>query len=296
MPSVAILDVRAVGTFDPKSVQGLSTLIASEATSLPLKIIAGSDLASIIGFERQKQLLGCADSGCLAELGGALGVEYLLSTEVAEVGGTWLLTAVLLDVAKGSAVKRVTKKTKKTADLVDLAGPTALEVLQSISQPTPSAAPEPPPKSAAPVLPPTSPEPASAPEPQSPDPAVTVAVASPEIRIEAPAAASSSKQRVVGYVLDGAGVALLAGGAVCGVLTMTSYNAAKEAKTVADQDAAKSRGKTTALAADVLYGVGAAALVVGLVVTFTAPSPSPAVSVSAGPVPGGAGLVVSGGF
>src|SRR5438128_1810620 len=43
-------------------------------------VITAKQMAAVIGLERQKQLLGCADSSssCLAELAGALGAELLL--------------------------------------------------------------------------------------------------------------------------------------------------------------------------------------------------------------------------
>ena len=110
------------------------------------------------------------------------------------------------------------------------------------------------------------------------------------------AAPSARPQRVAGYVLDAAGAALLVGGAVCGVLTMRSYDGAKSATNQVDLDALRKRGKAEALAADVLYAAGAVTLTVGLVLTFTAPREAQRVKVGAAPLAGGAGVVVSGDF
>ena len=124
---IAVLEVKAVGTFDPKTVAGLGSLIATEAGRYPAKVVAGADLLALIGFDKQKQLLGCTDNSCLVQIGGALGVDFLLTSEVAAVGDRWLLTTTLLDVVKASALARSTKQAKTPGDLVDLghSGPRA---------------------------------------------------------------------------------------------------------------------------------------------------------------------------
>ncbi|MGI5862087.1 MAG: hypothetical protein ACOX6T_08510 [Myxococcales bacterium] len=115
---IAVLDVNAVGAFDAKTIAGLSTLIAYEASQYNFQVISGADVRALITHDRQKQLLGCSDSSCLTEVGGALGVEYILSSEVSEVGGVWLVSLTLIDVAKSSAAKRVIRKTTRESHLV----------------------------------------------------------------------------------------------------------------------------------------------------------------------------------
>jgi hypothetical protein len=126
---VAVLDVKSVGTFDPKTVQGLTTYIASEVEKSGYRVVTGAEIIAIIGFDRQRQLLGCTDSSCLAEIGGSLGVDYLLDTEVSEVGGTWLLTSTLISASKSQAIKRVTRRIPKITVLIDTAQKTTQEAL-----------------------------------------------------------------------------------------------------------------------------------------------------------------------
>jgi len=103
---IAVLDVQATGAGDRKTVEGLSPLLASEVARRPgLTVVAGSDLRALVGFERQKQLLGCTEGSCLTEIAGALGVAYLVSSECSKVGSTWLLSlALLVSPADGSGV------------------------------------------------------------------------------------------------------------------------------------------------------------------------------------------------
>lgn len=117
---VAVLDVKSTGAADPKVVEGLSSLVASEVARRPnLTVIAGADLRTLIGYERQRQLLGCSESSCLAELAGALGAAYLVSSEVSRVGSTWLLSMTLLDAKKAVAVNRLTRRVSSDDALVD---------------------------------------------------------------------------------------------------------------------------------------------------------------------------------
>lgn len=44
-----------------------------------------------LSFEKDKQNLGCdADPACLAEIGGALGVEFIIAGSLVKVGDTLL--------------------------------------------------------------------------------------------------------------------------------------------------------------------------------------------------------------
>lgn len=61
------------------------------------------DLGAIVGFERQKVLLGCSDatSSCMAELAGALGVDGVVTGQIARVGSSFQLSVKVL-AADGS--------------------------------------------------------------------------------------------------------------------------------------------------------------------------------------------------
>jgi hypothetical protein len=108
---VAVLDLQYAGTGDRKAVEGLSALLASEVARRPgLAVISGADLRTLVGFERQKALVGCTGGGCVGELAGTLGVAYLVSSEVSAVGSSWLLSLGLLDATRSASVARLTRK------------------------------------------------------------------------------------------------------------------------------------------------------------------------------------------
>ncbi len=130
---VAVLDVQYAGAGDRKTVEGLSALLASEVARRPsLTVLAGADLRALVGFERQKQLVGCTESSCIAELAGALGVAYLVSSEVSKVGSTWLLSLTLLDANKAMAQSRLTRKAYSDDQLVDETAGAVDELLKAL--------------------------------------------------------------------------------------------------------------------------------------------------------------------
>jgi hypothetical protein len=142
---IAVLDVQYAGVGDRKTVEGLSALLASEVARRPnLAVLAGADLRALVGFERQKALLGCTESSCIAELAGALGVAYLISSEVSKVGTTWLLSLALLDAGKATALSRLTRKAYSDDQLVEETSTAVDELLKALpgaGQAQPQAAP-----------------------------------------------------------------------------------------------------------------------------------------------------------
>lgn len=68
-----------------------------------VRITTQRDMAALLGVEKQKQLLGCADeqSSCMAELAGALGADGLVSGQVARVGKSYQVNVKVL-AADGS--------------------------------------------------------------------------------------------------------------------------------------------------------------------------------------------------
>jgi len=129
---VAVLDVRAVGV-DPAKVEPLSALVASEvARREDLSVVAGTDLRALVGFEKQREALGCNDASCLADVGGALGVRYLVATEVAVFAGAWLLTFSLVDVPRAAPVRRLTRQAASETDVLSAAADGVAELVRAL--------------------------------------------------------------------------------------------------------------------------------------------------------------------
>jgi TolB-like protein len=74
--------------------------------------ISASEIQSLLGAERQKQLLGCGEESCITELAGALGAPYLMSGSLVRLEGVFQLNVQVLDSAKARIIGRSTKVSK----------------------------------------------------------------------------------------------------------------------------------------------------------------------------------------
>jgi hypothetical protein len=263
-PKLAILEIRSAGNVDAREVSGLAGLIAAEAGRFDVQVIAGSDLSALVGLEKQKQLLGCSEGICLAEIGGALGVHFLLSAEVSHIGTVWLLSLALLDVAKARAVERVARKAPDMTGLVAAASEATGALVTAIA-----------PRKAASTGPAAEAQPAPA----------------PGIAADAVARSPSSGRRILAYSFTGAGVAALGGGVAFGLAAKSSYDKAlqlSQAANASRSEVLSLRDRTTRQMwiADAFYGAGAVALGVGLYFAFTG-NAEPQAAVAFAPLPGG---------
>jgi TolB-like protein len=279
---VAVLDVRAVQGVAPGTA-AILTAIVVDGASRGLDVISQSDVAAMIGFEKQKQMLGCAeDSGCLAEIGGALGVDYVLSGQVGQIGSRYHLSLQLLDSRKAKVASRVARFSERDDDALAAAAQAAVaDLIAGVSGQA---------RGAPPPLPPGAGEPSARPDLSA--------------RPRAPAAAAARadrpfwSSRAAAWATMGAGVALAAGGLVFGLQARAARNDLADAWRRPDYasfyDRKSSEAKRDALLANVLYGAGAATAGVG-VWMFTRSGPS---KVAVGPLAadGALGLAAAGGF
>ena len=108
-PKIAVLDVRLGPGVDaalgPYLAQVLAQEVADRTGATPL---VSADVTAMLGFERNKRLLGCSEeeSSCLAEITGALGVSEVLAPSLSVAGGRYLFTLSLLDARHGVPIKR----------------------------------------------------------------------------------------------------------------------------------------------------------------------------------------------
>jgi TolB-like protein len=104
---VAVMDMRPLGTEGIKA-ELLSEIALTEASTVQgLDVVGKSDITAVLGLERQKQMLGCGeDTSCLAEIGGALGVDYLLTGSLGRLGTLYRVDLRLVDARKARVLGR----------------------------------------------------------------------------------------------------------------------------------------------------------------------------------------------
>jgi hypothetical protein len=167
--------------------------LAQELSDQGAQVVSAQDLTVMLGLERQRQLMGCSGGKCVTELTGTLGVDALVTGNVARVSGErYQLNLRMLDASSGLRVRTYTKRVvgfeplldemSKAAKILVAAGnkkfgrtsspQTAPGPRVEAPEPQPTPAPSTEPAPPAPTPEPVAPEPAPTP---APAPAVSIA-------------------------------------------------------------------------------------------------------------------------
>jgi hypothetical protein len=103
--------------------------VANELDRLGVfKVITSDAIRAMLAFEKQRQMLGCTDADCLAEVGGALGVDYLVSGKVSRLAAsrdapeTFSLELTLSAVKSGQREGSAIETGRSEADLLGRVG------------------------------------------------------------------------------------------------------------------------------------------------------------------------------
>lgn len=106
-PKLVVLDFQAQGV-PAEAAQALTTAATQDLSQRGFfEVVTSADIQTLLGVERQKQLVGCSDgSSCTAELAGAMGSRFVLSGSVTKLGSAVQLSMQMLDTAKAQPVAR----------------------------------------------------------------------------------------------------------------------------------------------------------------------------------------------
>ena len=114
--SLAVLDLVASGV--PADVaQNLTGVLGAELRRVPgASVISRDDIQAMLSLEEDKLRMGCDDASCLAEIGGALGVEQLVAGTVGRLSDSYLITLRLISVKSTRVENRITETYSGPAD------------------------------------------------------------------------------------------------------------------------------------------------------------------------------------
>lgn len=129
--SFAVLDLRPTGV-DEKVAANLTQLLSAAIKRVEgASVISRDDLVAILSLDKLNQMIGeeC-DTSCVAELGGALGVDKLISGSVGTLGESYFISLRMIDPDKVKTDNRVTESFKGAEDqLIRAINHTARELL-----------------------------------------------------------------------------------------------------------------------------------------------------------------------
>jgi hypothetical protein len=217
---VAVLDLATHG-IDEATAKALSEVLSVEISARPgIQVITAADAAAILGFERQRLILGCeSDTACITELAGALGADKIVSGSVSQIEEVFLLNLRLINVRKGLAEGRVYERVEKKSALIDAVRAGAQRLFESGPAPAGSTAPGliqgAPVPHPGPIISATSDTPPAGPAPAAT--AATTTTAAPPAVDAPPAPAAATEPPAAHVVMVDAGWGLVGLGVVSGV-------------------------------------------------------------------------------
>lgn len=87
----------------------MDELLLTELQQSGFEAIGPEDINAMVGFEKVKDAVGCDDAGCIAELGNALGVDYLVAGNVASLNKATVVTLKIIDVRNTKVLARANR-------------------------------------------------------------------------------------------------------------------------------------------------------------------------------------------
>jgi hypothetical protein len=110
--SVAIMEFTSKGGVTQEQMDALADLLASEVRAMGgFRVIGQADIRTVLGVEEKRLMAGgCNDESCMAEIGGALGVRWVLAGNISKFGEVYLLNLKLIDAPKVRVAASVSPK------------------------------------------------------------------------------------------------------------------------------------------------------------------------------------------
>lgn len=264
--TIAVLDVQGTG-ISPELLPTLTEILTVEIAELGMyKVIAGRDIQSMLGFEKEKDVLGCTEASCLAEIGGALGVERIVAGHIGMIGSTYVVNIKLINIRGADTEGRAYETVRGEVDALINTIRTSVRKLLGAGSKAAQAMDARPSSTPAPTTAPAPAVVAAKPEQKAPPPAQATASREPSEPVSSPAAAQAAPAptveatgpgRGIGvatWALWGVGAAAFVGASVTGVLVMKNRGVATGNEPGAQ--AAIDRAQTMRTITNVEIGVG----------------------------------------
>jgi hypothetical protein len=243
-----------------------------------VRVTTKNEISSLLGFERQKALLGCSDdsASCLAEMAGALGVDGLITGSLARFGSSYAINLKIVSAKNGTVLGAYATRLKGDEAMLDWLTETAKRFASKNGQHPDVVA--------------KATEPAPKPEPApSEEPATSFTEASsPEVE-------TSPGRSALWLIPAGAGVALLAGGVIGLVSSAGQVDSIMKSDNISPADLSRKSESAVKMqqTGTILLSVGVAvAGATGLLFALTGSDDPPPVTLAVHP--GGATLVWKG--
>jgi hypothetical protein len=132
--SVAVMDVTASGV-PPELAENLTRLLTLELRSFEgLSVVSRGEIQAMLRFASERETAACrSDTACLLRIGGALGVDYLVTGSVGMLGDAYVVALELMDIEAAQVVSRASQSFR--GDATDLPAALRFAVWELLGKP-----------------------------------------------------------------------------------------------------------------------------------------------------------------
>ncbi len=139
LPRLVVPALVAERDVDAGIVRLLNELLLTEFNRTRRYVVIGNtDIGSLLSLEQQKDLVGCNDTRCLVEVGGALSADYLASANIGRIGSFFLLNVKIIRVSNGEVVQRWSEQVEGIEDKLMTAVRKSVSAVSGVSLPPPA--------------------------------------------------------------------------------------------------------------------------------------------------------------
>lgn len=108
---VLVLPLSALGGVPRDTAVLLGDALAAELRKRPgVSVLTQADVSALLGVERTRQMLGCTEAGCMAEIGGALGADRVVHGSLGRIGESLVVNLSALDPRRATAAASISER------------------------------------------------------------------------------------------------------------------------------------------------------------------------------------------
>lgn len=120
---VAVMPVASGEGVPGRTAEAVTEAVAAQVRRYGgVEVVTQKEILAVLSLEQQKQMLGCQTDSCMAELGGALGVDRMVTGDLAKLGESWLFHLKLTDAVKVKVVAQSDRRLRRGSidDVLDV--------------------------------------------------------------------------------------------------------------------------------------------------------------------------------
>ncbi len=105
-PKIAVMNFQASGV-EKSLAHNITEIVTVELKQFQgFQVISHTEISTMLSFEGVKQSMGCSDEGCMAEIGNALGVNYIVNGNIGKIEETYLVNLKVIDIREAKIIGR----------------------------------------------------------------------------------------------------------------------------------------------------------------------------------------------